>query len=512
MAVEKSLSLTELLGVAREELSTTLNRKNILGYKPYPKQEIFHASQCAGRYLAGANRVGKTDAAVCDAIWTAMNIHPFRKRPPEWGTGGVQLRFVVIDIVKGVEGIILPKLRRWCATSMLIDGSFERSWDNRTLTFTFSNGSTIQFLTWQMTLDKHGGVPLHAVYFDEEPPQDIFNENLMRLLDYKGFWVISATPVNGMTWTFDLLWEPAISGEIDYVSGHQLAQDDNPYLLTSKEERGPYYVGMSAEERSIREEGAFVARSGLVFPNWSKATHVLPEHFQPPREWTWYSSTDFGWANPTAWLWHAASPDGRVITFAEHYASQMTTDEHAAIVNQREREWRRRPDVRVGDPAGNQKQMNTGMSVIAAYSGHEIYIGTEVPKEVMVGIEKMQQYFRVLEDGPWGPNMARWVISPNCVNLLRELKKLRWAEYESQKKQYEMNKQEVVHKKDDHGFDSMRYLASLMPDLKPEVSTRNPDGSPITLSFEQIMELNRTPSPGSWDTQAVEEYEMEFYG
>jgi phage terminase large subunit-like protein len=509
---KEALGLTDLFGLAREELASSVNRKNILGYRPYPKQIIFHESPCTGRYLAGANRAGKTDAEVCDAIWTAMGMHPFRPRPAEWGHGPLQLRFVVVDVVKGVEGIILPKLRRWCATSMLIDGSFERSWDARTLVFTFSNGSTIQFLTWQMTLDKHGGVPLHAVFFDEEPPQDVFNENLMRLLDYKGFWVIAATPVNGMTWTFDLLWEPAIENQIDYVSAHQLTQDDNPYLLTSKAERGPYYVGMNAEERAIREEGAFVARSGLVFPNWSKTMHVLAEHFQPPREWTWYSSVDFGWANPTAWLWHAAAPDGRIITFAEHYASQMTTDEHAAIVRERERSWRRIPDIRIGDPAGNQKQMNTGTSAIAMYAAHEIYIGTEVPKDPMVGIEKLQQYYRVTDTGPWGPQRPRWVVSPNCVNLIRELKKLRWAEYESQKKQYEMNKQEVVHKKDDHAFDSKRYLASLMPDLAPEVQMGNDDGTPIHLTFEQIMELNSTQTVDRmWDTQPVDDHELEKF-
>jgi hypothetical protein len=118
------------------------------------------------------------------------------------------------------------------------------------------------------------------------------------------------------------------------------------------------------------------------------------------------------------------------------------------------------------------------------YAAHEIYIGTEVPKEVMVGIEKMQQYFRVTENSPWGPNTARWMISPNCVNLTRELKKLRWAEYESQKKQYEMNRQETVHKKDDHGFDSMRYLASLMPDLAPEVQL-----GPIYISLDTLTHM-----------------------
>lgn len=42
-----------------------------------------------------------------------------------------------------------------------------------------------------MDLDKHGGVPLHAVFFDEIPPQNVFNENLMRLVDYNGFLIDS---------------------------------------------------------------------------------------------------------------------------------------------------------------------------------------------------------------------------------------------------------------------------------------------------------------------------------
>jgi phage terminase large subunit-like protein len=477
-----------LLALAKEELTTSVSRGNVLTYKPYPKQMDFHTCNAHGRYVAGANRSGKTDSAVVEAIWWATDTHPYLDRPEAWGSGPIQIRFVVVDIVKGVEAIILPKLKRWCATSMLIDGQWGRSWDQRTLTFTFANKSTITFLTHQMELDKHGGVPLHMVFFDEEPPQAVFNENMMRLIDYNGYWVISATPVNGIGWTYDLLWEPVEAGEMTGVQIFQLTQADNPYLLAGADERSKFYVGMSAEERSIREEGAFVARSGLVFPNFSPQTHVLTEPFIPPREWRWYSSVDFGWNNPTAWLWHAASPDGRIVTFAEHYANNMTVPEHALVVNARERAWHRVPDVRVGDPAGNQKQMNTGTSAIAEYGAAGIYIGTELPREVMVGVEKLQQYFRVEDEGPWGPNRPRWVISPNCPNLIRELKRLRWASYESAKRAYDTNKQEEIHKKDDHAFDSIRYLASIMPDLRPDPSQMLVEG-PITLSFDQLMKV-----------------------
>lgn len=501
-------SFLGLLDFAISELDTPLRRGNRLSYKPYPKQEEFHKSPCLGRYIAGANRAGKSDAEVMEAIWWCTNTHPYLKRPESWGQGAIRGRFVVVDIVKGVEDIILPKLKRWCATSDLVNGRFEDSWDTRTLTFTFKNGSTLQFLTHGMDLDKHGGVPLHFVFFDEIPPQPIFNENLMRLIDYNGFWVIAATAVQGMGWTYDYIWEPWENGEIDWVFCIQLKQSDNPYLEADQEERGKYYIAMDEAERTIREEGAFVAKSGLVFPNFKKKIHVLdaPLPLSEFRSWAWYCSFDFGWNNPTAILWHAVAPDGRIYTFAEHYKSNMTVGEHAQVVHEREAAFGKSPEVRVGDPAGNQKQMNTGTSVISEYSRRGIYISTEmVPRDPMIGIEKMQSYFAVREFTGWGRNKPTWMISPNCVHFIRELQRLRWASYESDKKAYESNRKEEVHKKDDHAFDSAKYFATLMPDPRPLLDETT-SGNPIHLTFTQMMEKLKD-DPGvefvneTWDTR-----------
>lgn len=507
-------SLTGLLEFALQELDAPVRRGNRFTYVPYPKQEAFHRSTCMGRYVAGANRAGKSDAEVMEAVWWCTDTHPYLDRPESWGSGPIRGRFVVVDIVKGVEDIILPKLKRWCATSDLVNGKFDDSWDNRTLTFTFRNGSTIQFLTHGMDLDKHGGVPLHFVMFDEIPPLNVFNENLMRLIDYKGWWVIAATAVGGMGWTFDKIWEPWENGEIDYIECFQLKQSDNPYLEAGEEERGMYYIGMDEAERAIREDGAFMAKSGLVFPNFKKPVHVLdsPLPYHEFRSWAWYASADFGWNNPTAWLWHAVAPDGRIYTFAEHYKSAMTVDEHARTIHEREAGFGKVPEVRVGDPAGNQTQMNTGTSVISEYARRGIYIGTEnIPKDPMIGIEKMQSYFAVQNLSGWGRNQPTWKISPNCVNLIRELQRLRWASYESDKKAYDMNRKEEVHKRDDHAFDSAKYFATLMPDLRPLID-ETVDGNPIHLTFTQIMEKLQN-DPGvefyneTWDTHEVDSFD-----
>lgn len=521
MAVKnEKYSRFELFGTVTEELERSVTTPNVLAYTPYPEQEEYHRSNTFGRYVAGGNRGGKTDAIVVDAILNATNTNPYLDRPLAWGNGPITLRFVCVDIVKGLETILLPKFKRWLAPSMLVQGSWDKSWDSNLLILSLSNGSTIDFVTWHQGLEKHGGVPRHMVYFDEEPPQDVFNENVIRLLDYDGRWSIAATPVKGIGWTYDLLWEPVESGEIDWVSIHTLSAAKNPYLATKDFSR--FGIGMSKEEQEIRFEGKFVARSGLVFPHFAMNLdkHVLAEPWTPPKSWDWYSSTDFGYNNPTAWYWHAVGPKGQIITFGEHYASEMIPREHSKIVKAYEAEWGKSPEVRVGDPAGNQRQGNTGTSYIAEYAQEGIYIGTEgIPHDVMVGIIKMQQYFRLLPKSPWGDNRPTWIISPNCPNLIRELKKLRWASYASDSRQYDLNRQEVVHKKDDHGFDSSRYFATLMPNLTPEQDPDEIQVNPLNagLSYGDVLarmslDGNTVPyEPDGPDPQWQTEISVEDY-
>lgn len=521
----------DLFAQVREELNRALEKPNILAFRPYPKQQRILESQAPGRYVSGGNRAGKTTTEVVDAIWNATDTHPFRPRPAHWGHGGIRIRFVVVDIIKGVYEIILPELKRWIATSMLVDGSWDRSWDDRELKLTFANGSTISFLTHGMDLDKHGGVPLHIVYFDEEPPQDIFNENMMRLIDYDGWWLIAATSTQGIGWTFDLLVEPAKEHPDDpniATEVFELSQYDNPNLASKREARNRFYVGMSSTDREIREDGKMTARQGYIFPQFGLNIdkYVLDEvDWIPGREWEFWTSTDFGFNHPTVWLWHAVHSDGRIVTFAEHYRSQAVVPEHAAIVKQREHEMRLVVQNRTGDPAGNQRQGNTGTSYITEYGKHGLYIGTEgLPRgdgSVEIGIQKMQQYFRLLPLSPWGQNMPTWRVSPSCPNLIRELKKVRWDAPESQRVAYRTKPKDTVYKVDDDAFDTLRYFMTLLPDTQPvrEVAPRGKhEGIP---SFEDMLVriandenahyvYDRSIDPG-WQTQDyIDDLEGEF--
>lgn len=496
----QQLDLNDLVGLASNALEASVLQPNILNFggKPYPEQDRFFASQKRLRFISGGNRGGKSDAAVVDAINLALSLKMkgFRTRDPRWGQGAIQIRFVATDITKGVEQILLPKFKRWLAPSMLVKESWDKSWDSRSMVLTLANGSTIDFVTWQMDMARLGGVPRHAIYFDEEPPQHIFNELIVRTADFVGIVVIAATPTRGMGWTYDLLWEPAqdpTNHRSQWIDTFTLTMRDNPYNLSDTDEQEFLYIAMNDADRKIRESGEFVPRSGLVFPQWNLYSQrfIVPAGI-PSKKWAWFSSTDHGWANPTAWLWHAVSPDGKqIVTFAEHYKSHMTIPEHAAIVHEREQGFGKVPEYRVGDPAMKQTTAINGTSYLTEYAMQDLPINVEsIPRSVMVGVEKMQQYMKLPDDD----SRPIWTVSENCVNLIKELKKLRWASYESDSRNYDDNKREEIHKKDDHAFDSMRYFATMLPDLAA-ASIPESKKETKTVSYAEIM-ARMTNDPG----------------
>jgi phage terminase large subunit-like protein len=484
-----ALGIEDLLLLASDELEKSINAPDIRNFEPYDSQGDYLRCNSFGTILSAGNRAGKTDVMIVKAILLAWNDDRFCQRPARWGNGPIQVRIVTVDQVKGVYQIMIPKFKRWLSKDMLIDGDWDKSWDDRLQTLTLSNGSSIDFLTYGMTVEKFAGLPRHIILFDEEPPREIFNECMYRLKDYGGIWSIAATPDDGYEWIQDLLIDKWESREVprEILEVFYLDVSKNPYLKGEKD--GRYNLAMDEDEIEIREKGVYKPKGGLIFPDFDKNFDKLVVPVREPfltRGSEFYMSIDFGWRHPTAVLWHEVAPNGDIHTFAEHYKSFLTPAEHARIIKEYEFAWakdyprifNRENVTRIGDPHGVQKTANTGTSVISEYGLLGIDIGVEgIPLEVMIGIQKMHQYFRLRKDGT-----PRWTISENCPNLIKELRKLRWETYESAKLNYSRAPKQEVHKKADDAFDSARYFATLQPDPTPDRTDQK------VLSWEDYME------------------------
>ncbi len=195
----KEINPFEVLG---EKLRTTARRPNINSYEPHEKQLAFHKALNTITQYIGGNRSGKTTGGVVEDIWYAKGEHPY-KRIPEAPNA---IRVCTVDFNYGFEKIIKPEMARWIPPSLLINGSWEDSFKKEPPVLNFSNGSFIEFMSYEQKVESFAGTSRDLIHHDEEPPQNIYKENLMRIIDCHGRMTITMTPVEGMTWTYENIY------------------------------------------------------------------------------------------------------------------------------------------------------------------------------------------------------------------------------------------------------------------------------------------------------------------
>lgn len=456
---QEPLDFTGILKEVSAELTKIATRPNLNSYRPHSKQITFHSAQNRGRLYVGGNRSGKTVGGIVEDLWWATRRHPYRKTPDP-PVGG---RIVGVDFDNGVYKILLPEVRRWIPPSELINGSWMDSWDGQLKTLTLANGSFLEFMSYSQELDAFAGTSRHFTHFDEEPPKAIWNECRMRLIDTGGSWWMTMTPVEGMTWVFDDIYDKRedveLKSKIDII---EVDIEENPYL--SKPEIEEVVGLLDTEEYEARKEGKFVSRSGLILKAFKPEIHVIGEVI-PDKDWHWCKSMDHGFNNPTAWLWHAVSPDGTVITFYEHYKREWTIAQHAARVHYIENEELSKiTDRTVGDPSIRQRQATTGNSVQKEYALRGIPIGL-ANNDVKMRIDQMVSYLK----------HNKWFITENCRNLQWEMRRYKWKTHVSKKVQERHGRYDEPEKKDDHAIDSSGYHFVSMPQLPSVVTRKTPE-------------------------------------
>lgn len=448
MAKKQSHSPSEVLQQISSGIKTYANKPNIYGYKPHDKQMEFHTSSAPRRLFLGGNRSGKTVGGAVEAVWWLTGKHPYRKTPPP----PVQGRCVSVDFLNGVEKIVRPEIARWLPNSELKGGSWHTAYNRELRTLTLENGSTLEFMSYDQDLDKFAGTSRSFVWFDEEPPKEIYTENLLRLLDQGGHLWITMTPVEGMTWIYDELF---LAGRTDPSIGVIVVDmTDNVHLNPGEIES--FTSGLSKDDKEARIHGRFIQLGGLIYKQFGSKNIIDP--MTPPKNWLWIAGMDHGYNNPTAWLWAAVGPDGQVIIHNEHYEGGQIVQYHAERVHQINREHERLPDYYVGDPSIRNTDPITGTSVLLEYqeAGVPIVPGNN---DVSAGINRVARYLEGIDGRP------RLYITRNCANLLKEIQRYHWSTWATKKHNFEKNKKEEPHKKDDHACDALRYIIASRPEM-----------------------------------------------
>lgn len=458
--VDKGPVVDEVLG----EINDNLREPDLWSYDPHSEQLKFHKSQAGGRIILGGNRSGKSYSSTVEMLLYATGTHPYRKTPPP----PLQLRHIAVDRPNGIEKVLYDLYKKLTPKEYLIDGSFEASWKRDPPRLNLSNGSFIEFMSYEQDLDKHAGASRHAIAFDEEPDAAIFDENMMRLVDTDGDWWIAQTPVEGMSWVYFDFYQPIVEeGQEDMgIEFFNFPTQVNTKINSSALDRLTVRLRSRKEDMAVRTEGKFVALTGLIYP-FKRDTHVID--YKVDRNLPVFTSMDHGLNNPTAWGWFQVDLEGNIFLFHEYFEPDTNTfiHEHAAKIRAYESVHGFEVEYRVGDPSIQNRNPVTHTSVQAEYANHGLYIALGM-NEVNPGIQRLGYLLR-----PGEKQLPKFYVDASCKNTIREFRAYRWDEWANKKMQEKKEAKPQPKKKNDHTMDMIRYFVMSRPfDDKPEMEVQ----------------------------------------
>lgn len=467
------------------EADEILAANPLQGYMPHEKQKFFHAFPGRTKVFLGGNRSGKTTGGICDDIIQAIDRDavPAHLLPYKKWEAPFKCRIVTPDFTRTMIAV-QEAIRRWCPKSQMKGGGWDTAYEKSQRILRFANGSFFEFMTYEQDIDKFGGSARHRIHYDEEPPGEkgelVRQECTMRLADYNGDELFTFTPLLGLTWTFDELWEnkgPEIAPSVWQDEGLcvvRVDMDDNPHL--SEEGKNAALAAIPEEYRVARKEGNFVHFQGLVYSEWDSSVHVCdPVDREHLRGQTFQTVIDPG-IHKTAVLFGAFDKDNHLLIYDELLLKGHTPERTVAQIRAKERFWGTKDSFYLIDPAARNRSLTDAERVESAFQKAGLPV-VPAQNDVETGIFEVK---RRLEKG-------LLTVARNCQNLLWERERYRLAPTTDGKF--------AVVKRNDHAMDCLRYVAMSRPLIHPQTRQRPRRWTPGTAPPADYEPLNNDNPP-----------------
>lgn len=332
--------LRELISLT-DKWSDNIADSRLMIYEPNPVMRYFHFSKAKTKAMFGGNRSGKTFSSIIELGMHFTGVVPKSLQglqlpfPPN-----VRIRHCSADYPNIFEKVIWPTIKTIIPTDYIVDVVKEQG---RIKAITNKYGGFIEFMFYEQPLTKFYGASRHIVCYDEEPPESIRDENMMRLIDANGHEYFFFTPVSEidrpMIWAYDKLLKAAsrivekIGDKISDISVPDGDPETHAFFASIYDNRSLDHkiidrilAKYDKNEREVRSLGHFMCQSGLVYKGFNEELHLI----DPFTDWiksddyTLYVAIDPHPRVPHAALFMVARRDGILFLVDELYSEADT--------------------------------------------------------------------------------------------------------------------------------------------------------------------------------------------
>jgi len=427
----------------------------LVGYRPHPKQQLFHDSPSRFRVPVCGRRFGKSHMASRDA--GAELFLPKRRYwiiGPTYDLAEKEFRVIWDDLIVGQK--------------LGLDKRIRKAYSKR------SGEMWIEF-PWQTRVECRSadhpenlvGEKLHGAIMSEaaKHKKDTW-ERFIRpaLADARGWATFPTTP-EGFNWLYNL-WAFGQNADPiykDYASW-QFPSWDNPYVYPGgRDDPEIKLIQATVLPAFFDQEIAalFNAFVGKIYEEFSEIHHVKNFGYNPL--WPNYLCFDWGFTNPLAAIEFQVDPWGRVWVWREHYKANQMLEAHVEEIKRRENPPNYRIDLAFGDSAdpGACVYVSTHLAPCVGDPRAKLGVEAKGSRESgwREGINLVKSYLRPREigiaDEHGTPYEEPWLfVSRNCPNTIREFNNYRAP---SPVGRSDRNIREAAQAFDDHALDALRY-------------------------------------------------------
>ncbi len=420
-------------------------------YKPSTSKDhhqlSFHRSKAWCRMLFGGNKSGKSMAAAYEIASWLTNANRWQETPK----APIRLWLLSAEYRTLYEGVwhhLRECLPDWQVKRY---GASIPGWAMPSL-IQMNNGSQLDLISaegGESARQRLQAASIHLLIIDEEISPLLWEELMMRLIQFGGRVILAGTLVRSEPWILDLE-QKAMSGDKD----HNLTRLDtskNPHL----DQRTLEIVqsSLSDEEKEVRIKGRSRRTSGLIFGTFGSEQVVEP--FEIPKEWPRFFVCDPGY-RVFACLWAALAPNKRVYAYRELYIRRHSGLSDIVAAIKAIEEGQPEPEVRLIDPASYAHNQDGTEGIAITLATDYDLVCAPADNSVHAGIEKCRKWLEPLLDGKPGFQVFR-----DMENFRSEISRYRIRQDTRDRDQHSRADEPL--RRDDHLMSCLRYLAMYSP-------------------------------------------------